>query len=478
MKPADLTPQQKAEYGNLSPAGLAWILSDGRWHCAKHLELLSNQLMHLAAGRIRRLAVFMPPRHGKSQLCSRYFPAWFLGRNPNLRIIQAGYGNSFAATWGRHTRNAIDQAKQLGIFGVGVDPAKSSADEWEIAGHDGGMYCVGIGGGVTGRGADLLTIDDPTKSREEADSVTYREKTWEWYTDDLYTRLHPGARILLVATRWHVDDLPGRILHADTDRGDWTVINLPAFAEDGDALGRSPGEPLWPQRFGAADLEDRRRTLGTYGFASLYQQRPSPREGGMFKRHWFQIVDAAPMQGERARGWDLAGTEGGGDWTVGVRGVRNGRYYIEDVRRDQLSPAGVRDLLQATAQQDGLDVKQSLPQDPGQAGKAQVQEFAKLLAGLRIHTSPESGPKHLRAEAFAAQCEAGNVALVRGPWNEAFIDEFTHYNPDVRDQVDDQIDATSRWFTAVTEDVEIEETRTVDLADIMPGYAPERLGIA
>lgn len=450
MKPSQLTPQQRIEYARLSPAGLAWVLSAGRWHCAPHLELLSNHLMHLAAGRIKRLAVFMPPRCGKSQLCSRYFPAWFLGTHPDLRVIQAGYGNSFAATWGRHTRNAIDEAYKSGIFGVRVDPAKSSADEWEIAGHDGGMFCVGMGAGVTGRGADLLTIDDPVKSREEADSLTYREKTWEWYTDDLYTRLHPGARVLLVATRWHHDDLPGRILAQDIGRDAWTVINLPALAEDGDPLGRAPGAALWPQRYDEAALEDAKATLGSYGFAALYQQRPSPREGGMFKRHWFEIVDEAPMQGDWARGWDLAGTDGGGDWTVGIKGVKNGRFYITDVCREQFGPAGVRRLVTTTAQQDGPQVRISLPQDPGQAGKEQSQEYARLLAGYAIHTSPENGPKHIRAEAFAAQCEAGNVALVRGPWNEAFIDEFTHYNPDVRDQVDDQIDATSRWFATLT----------------------------
>jgi len=407
--------------------------------------------MDLAARRIKRLAVFMPPRHGKSQLCSRYFPAWLLGQMPDERIIQAGYGNTFAATWGRHTRNAIDEAHKLGVFGVRVDPAKSSADEWEILGHDGGMYCVGMGGGVTGRGADLLTIDDPVKSREEADSLTYREKNWNWYTDDLYTRLHPGARVLLVATRWHHDDLPGRIIAHDQGREDWTIINLPALAEENDPLGRAPGEALWPQRYDIAALEDRRATLGSYGFAALYQQRPAPREGGMFKRHWFEIVDAAPAIGDKARGWDLAGTAEGGDYTVGVRGVKNGRFYIDDVRREQLGPAGVRDLIRVTAQQDGKQVRISIPQDPGQAGKAQTQELVKLLAGHIIHASPETGPKHLRAEAFAAQCEAGNVALVRGPWNETFIDEFCNFNPDVKDQQDDQIDATCRCFTALTD---------------------------
>lgn len=450
MLPKALTKQQRAEIAQQTPAGLAWVLSDGRWKCARHLAVLNDRLLDLAAGRIKRLAVFMPPRHGKSQLCSRYFPAWFLQKFPDQRVIQAGYGNSFAATWGRHTRNAIDTAHSLGISPVRVDPSKSSADEWEILGHDGGMYCVGIGGGVAGRGADLLTIDDPVKSRAEADSLTYREKTWEWYTDDLYTRLHPGARILLVATRWHHDDLPGRILARDEGREAWTVINFPAIAEEDDALGREPGEALWPQRYDLAALNDAQATLGSYGFAALYQQRPAPREGGLFKRQWFEIVEAAPSAGEKARGWDLAGTEGGGDWTVGVRGIKNGRYYIDDVRRDQLSPAGVRALVLATAQQDGRDVRISLPQDPGQAGKDQGLEYIKLLAGYVVRTSPETGPKHLRAEAFAAQCEAGNVALVRGPWNEAFIDEFCNFNPDVTDQVDDQVDATSRWFAELT----------------------------
>ena len=451
MNPKRLTRYQRIEIARQTPAGLAWVLSDGRWHCAPHHALLNLRLMDLAARRIKRLAVFMPPRHGKSQLCSRYFPAWLLGQMPDERIIQAGYGNTFAATWGRHTRNAIDEAHKLGVFGVRVDPAKSSADEWEILGHDGGMYCVGMGGGVTGRGADLLTIDDPVKSREEADSLTYREKNWNWYTDDLYTRLHPGARVLLVATRWHHDDLPGRIIAHDQGREDWTIINLPALAEENDPLGRAPGEALWPQRYDIAALEDRRATLGSYGFAALYQQRPAPREGGMFKRHWFEIVDAAPAIGDKARGWDLAGTAEGGDYTVGVRGVKNGRFYIDDVRREQLGPAGVRDLIRVTAQQDGKQVRISIPQDPGQAGKAQTQELVKLLAGHIIHASPETGPKHLRAEAFAAQCEAGNVALVRGPWNETFIDEFCNFNPDVKDQQDDQIDATCRCFTALTD---------------------------
>jgi predicted phage terminase large subunit-like protein len=449
MNPKQLTRAQRNEVARQTPAGLAWVLSEGRWVCARHLEVLNRKLLDLAAGRIRRLAVFMPPRHGKSQLCSRYFPAWFLGTYPDSRVIQCGYGSAFAATWGRHARNAIDNACDMGVFGAHVDPAKSSADEWEILGREGGMYAVGIGGGVTGRGADLLTIDDACKSRAEAESPTYRERTWDWYTDDAYTRLHPGGRVLLVATRWHHDDLPGRILQLDGGRNEWDVLCFPAIAEEADALERSPGEALWPERYPLTDLEDRRNTLGSYGFAALYQQRPAPREGGMFKRHWFRIVDAAPAEGDRARGWDLAGTSGGGDFTAGVRLLKNGAFYVEDVAHEQLGPAGVRTLVRNIAEQDGIEVRVSLPQDPGQAGKAQALEFTRLLSGFNVRVTPETGSKALRAEAFAAQCEAGNVSLVRGPWNANFIDEFCEFKPDVNDQRDDLVDATSRAFATL-----------------------------
>ena len=479
MKPNDLTEGQRIELARQTPAGLAWVMSGGKWHCAPHLEVLNRKLMDLAAGRITRLAVFMPPRHGKSQLCSRYFPAWFLGTFPDQRVIQAGYGSAFASTWGRHARNTINAANSMGIFNSSVDPSKSSANEWDILDREGGMYAVGVGGGITGRGADLLTLDDVVKSREEAESPTYREKTLDWYTDDAYTRLHPGGRILLVATRWHHQDLPGTIIERDKGRDKWEVLCFPAIAEEADILGREPGEALWPERYPLAALDDISAELGSYGFAALYQQRPAPREGGMFKREWFKIKDAVPAGGRIIRFWDLAGTAGGGDWTAGVKLVAypNGTFAVLDVRRDRLSPSGVRNLLLSTAQLDGYDCMVGMFQDPGQAGKDQMQEYSRILSGYPLFVMSTSGNPDLRAESFAAQCEAGNVILSRGPWNEAFIEELCAFTSKSTGGVDDQVDGISGGFAQLTREAD-EYSTYLSAEEIIPGFAPVRLGAA
>lgn len=423
-----------------------------RWALAKHLAAIDAALLRVASGETTRLMIFAPPRHGKSLLISQYLPAWWLGTRPDDRIILTGYGDTFAQQWGRRVRDTIREAYNQGVFRVTVRQDVSAAERWDIAGHAGGMIAAGVGGAIVGQGGHLIIVDDPVKSREQAESATYRDRLFDWWRSDLRTRFEPGASVVMMHQRWHVDDLAGRLL-AGQDSEDiepWTVLSFPAEAEEDDLLGRSPGDALWPERYDLQALHSLKAELGSYAYAAMYQQRPSPREGGMFKRHWFEIVDAAPAIGDRARGWDLAGTDGGGDWTVGVRGVKNGRFYIEDVAREQLGPAGVRQLVRSRAEQDGREVRISLPQDPGQAGKEQAQEYTRLLAGYSIRATPETGPKHIRAEAFAAQCEAGNVALVRGPWNAAYIEELCSFNPDAKSQVDDQVDATSRWFAALS----------------------------
>ena len=437
----------------MSPHGLAAVLNPGRWKTARHLTVLNEYLLLVAGGHIERLAVFMPPRHGKSTMVSHHFPAWWLMRFPDERVIEAGYGNQFAASWGRKSRQAIEYAFQAGISPVQVDPSKSAAEEWDILGHHGGLYAVGIGGGVTGRGADLLIIDDPVKSREVAESPTFRNKTWDWYRDDVYTRLHPGGKIVLVQTRWHHDDLAGRILMNDLYEQDWTILSMPALAEPEveDALGRQPGEALWPERYSAEVMENRQKILGIYSFNALYQQRPSAREGMLFKRDWFNVLEAVPADLNVVRAWDLAATENDGDWTVGVlMGAKDNVFYVLDVTAQRYGPAGVRRLLRATAEQDGKMVRIDLPQDPGQAGKDQVREFRGLLSGFSVRSSPESGSKTMRAEGVAAQAEVGNVKLLRGPWNERFLDEMANFNPDVKDQQDDVVDATSRAFAMLS----------------------------
>lgn len=264
-----------------TPALFAHYCSNGKWYPAEHLVLLSDKLMDVADGKIKHLLVTFPPRHGKSEICSKYYPAWYLGTYPDRRIIGCSYEADFAAQWGYKARNIFTEYGKP-LFNLDVSGDSSARDRWDIKGHLGGMNTAGVGGAITGKGAHLLLIDDPVKNAEQANSKVYRDKTYEWYTSTAYTRLEPGGSVVLIMTRWHSDDLAGRLLQEEPDK--WTVINLPAIAEDNDALGRNPGEALFPKRFDVPALMDIKRTLGSYWWNALYQQRPSALEGSIFKR--------------------------------------------------------------------------------------------------------------------------------------------------------------------------------------------------
>ena len=269
----------------LDPAGLARYATQGRWVLAPHLEVLNRKLVDLAAGRIRRLLVTMPPRHGKSELCSVYLPAWYLGNYPERRIILASYESDFAASWGRRVRDVLEQHGHL--FEVSLRADSAAAYRWDLDGYAGGMIAVGVGGAATGRGADLFIIDDPVKSPEEAQSQTMSRRIWDWYRGVARTRLEPGGAVLLIMTRWSEDDLAGRLL-ADPDGEAWEVLNLPAIAEDNDPIGRVPGEALWPERFPLSELQATRKAVGSYLWSVLYQGRPAPLDGNVFRRPWFR----------------------------------------------------------------------------------------------------------------------------------------------------------------------------------------------
>jgi predicted phage terminase large subunit-like protein len=232
----------------------------------------------------------MPPRHGKSLVASRKFPAWYLGKNPDKEIIMVSYSLELAR---EHSRAARDTLAELGppVFGVGLAPGVAAAGRWGVAEHGGGCVAAGVGGPITGRGADVLIIDDPLKNRAEAESPLIRRKTWEWYRSTARTRLAPGGSIVVVMTRWHTDDLVGRLLAADDQEVPWEVLSFPALAEADDPLGRRPGEALFPARYPAAVLARIRRDLGSYEWSALYQQAPSPPGGGLFKREFFQVFE-------------------------------------------------------------------------------------------------------------------------------------------------------------------------------------------
>ena len=213
----------------------------------------------------------MPPRHGKSELISRYLPAWFVGTFPDRKVILVTSEADFAADWGRQARAALEE--NAGLFGVAIDQESRAANRWNIKGREGGMRTAGVGGPITGKGADLLIVDDTIKNAEEAVSETYRDKNWDWWQTTAYTRLEPEGAAIVVHSRWHTDDLIGRILKESKEQ--WRVINLPALAEENDPLGRQPGEALWPERFPKAALENIRDNQALYWWSALYQQRPT-----------------------------------------------------------------------------------------------------------------------------------------------------------------------------------------------------------
>lgn len=248
---------------------------------AAHHELVLRELSAVANGSVKRLAIFMPPGSAKSTYASILFPAWFLGQHPERCVIAASHTQELADSFGRRVRNLV--AEYGPLLGYKLADDSQAAGRWGTT-NKSEYFAVGIGGSVTGRRADLALIDDPVRSAEDADSKLNRDRQWEWYNFDLMTRLKPNAAIVLIQTRWHEDDLAGRILAQEADQ--WRVIRLPMVAETNDALGRAEGEPLWPEYFTEDMRVQARRTPRVW--SALYQQRPSPEEGGFFKRAWLK----------------------------------------------------------------------------------------------------------------------------------------------------------------------------------------------
>ncbi len=430
--------------------------------CWPHLLHLQGLLQRVATGELRRLMIFTPPRHGKSELVTIRFPVYRLCADPGTRVILAAYNQALASRFSRRARRI---AHEQGLIGP-----RAPADDWETESL-GGVRAVGVGGGITGQGADLIVIDDPVKSREEANSGTYRERLWEWFTDDLYTRLEPRGALVLVQTRWHEDDLAGRIL-AGPDGPSWTICRLPAEAEtqrerdayaaligrslgEPEPLGRLPGEPLCPDRFDREALRRIRRVLGS-SYDALYQQWPVPRTAGFFRPEWLTITPlplAAPEPTRWIRYWDLAGTERGGDFTAGVLMGRTagGEFRVEDVVRGQWS-YGARDRrIVQVAREDrgrwGEAVGTWIEQEPGSGGREAAERLVRALAGFNAHSETVTGSKEVRAAPLASQAEIGSVRLTRGEWNPDFIDELCAF-PHGRH--DDQVDAAAGAFRRLT----------------------------
>ena len=432
---------------------------DFGWFNEELAAVLTQFVEDVVAGKQPRVMIFAPPRSGKSEQVSRRLPPFALGKYPDLEIISTSYSASLANRMSSDVQRIIDDEAYKEIFTDIALPSRKDTNYtrtkelFEIVGHKGAYRAAGVGGGITGMGADIGIIDDPVSNSAQANSKTYRDAVWEWYTTTFYTRLSPNSGILLCMTRWHEDDLAGRLIKAmeDGDGDNWIIIDYPAIAEK-DEKHRKKGEALHPARYPLARLLQIMKASGTRAWNALYQGRPTSVEGDVFKTEMLQVIDAIPAGViiKQVRAWDLAATKGGGDYTVGVLMGKgsDGRFYILDVVRGQYSSLEVEEVLKNTASRDGRKVYVHLPQDPAAAGKMVAQRMVALLAGFKAKAKRVTGDKVTRATPFAAQVEAGNVVMLRGAWNKAFKDELTDFP---QGKNDDQVDAASDSFNELTE---------------------------
>jgi len=446
-----------------------------------HHKLLASYLERFARGEIKRLILAAPPRTGKSELVSLRMPAYILGREPSAKIIAASHTDLFARSWSRKIQRLITTPNFRALFPeTRIQSLVAGSERWgqewkqterqfDLVGHGDNYLCLGRGGAAAGVGADYILVDDPYRSRKDASSARVQDDTWEWYNDDLRTRLDGDGGICIMATRWHERDLTGLLLaeEAEDETGEkWEVLILPAIA-DGDLHPLDPrkdGETLWPWRWGGrrddisqAELEQRarkvleeRRARNPYGFDSLYQQTPKPKKGEFFMPERIEIVDKPPAARQKTvRYWDKAGTEGGGKYTAGLKMslLKDKSYLIENLTRGQWSAFRREENLKAIAQTDGKAITIIIEQEPGSGGKESFEASAKNLAGWSVRKDPPTGDKAVRAEPFSAQVEARNVKMLRGDWNEAYVNELRAFRASPpHGAFTDQVDASSGAF--------------------------------
>ena len=291
-----------------------WVHKD----ICRRLEQFSHDV---ADKKSPRLMLFMPPRHGKSTLASIAFPAWHLGRYPDHEFISCSYSGSLAMGFSRKVRQLLREPSYKTAFKTRLDPDSQSAEAW-LTTSGGGFVAAGVGGGITGKGAHVLVIDDPVKNRDDAESQNNRDSNWDWYTSTAYTRLAPGGGVLVILTRWHDDDLAGRLIKAASENGEqWEVVNYPARAEVDEEF-RKAGEALHRERYDEEALARIERAVGPRDWSALYQQNPVADDGDYFSRSMIQYYDPDDIDMDRMKfycSWDLAiGKRDRNDYSVGM----------------------------------------------------------------------------------------------------------------------------------------------------------------
>jgi predicted phage terminase large subunit-like protein len=410
-----------------------------RFQQPRHIAYIIEALERLERGEIERLMIECPPRHGKSYLCSWLLPAWYIGRHPDQNIMHVSYGAALANDFGSRIRNTLSDPRFIRIFPHAELRPDSRAMNRFTTSAGGNYFGLGYGGPVTGRGANVLLIDDPIKSMAEAQSAAHRQTLRSYYESTLYTRLEPGARVVLISTRWHEDDLSGWLQRESEDP--WTVITLPAIAEPDDPLGRPEGHALWPERYPAAKLAKIRRQIGSIAWLSEYQQRPAAIEGGTFKRSWWGTYDTAP---EKLRdivfSLDTAFKVGRtNDYSVIlVIGVtREHNYFLLDMVRGRYELPDLIRKAEALAER-WPSVDRVLIEDKA-SGQSLIQVLRRS-AGNHFSVIPieVDSDKLSRAIAATPVVEAGRAFLPRNArWLSDFLDELSSFPSAPHDDITD-----------------------------------------
>ncbi len=410
---------------------------------APHHRLIARKLEQVERGEITRLMINMPPRHGKSMLASEFFPAWYLGRNPDHYVIAATYAQDLADDFGRKVRNQIVDTTFQAVFpGVSLKKDSTSSKRFHVekpldsfsTGQHGAYFAVGVGGPLTGRGAHLLLIDDPVKNREDADSETIREKIKGWYTSSAYTRLMPGGRIIIIQTRWHEDDLSGWLLEEHADEG-WDILTLPAINDQDQAL--------WPEQYPATALSRIRQMVGPRDWSALYQQRPAPEEGNFFLRDWFRTYETRPQHLKIYGASDFATKDSEGDFTVhGVFGIDpdDNVYVLDWWRKQTASDVWVETLIDLFEQWEPT----WWAMEQGQINMSIGPFLKKRMRERRIYAPlwpfSSTTDKQSRAQSIRARMAMGKVYFPRTEWAVTLQSELLSF-PTAKN--DDQVDAMS-----------------------------------
>lgn len=425
--------------------------------CARLMKFYVD-VMHK---RSPRLILTMPPRHGKSQIVSRHFPAWCFGLNPNINIIAASYATDLSRRMSRDVQKIMDSYLYSRVFPdtfLAKSPFANSrkkkirnADIFEVIRGNGGYRAAGIGTGITGMGCEILDIDDPLKDRKSAESPNVRDNIYDWYTSTAYTRLAPGGGVLLTLTRWHEDDLAGRLLEkmASNDGDTWEIINYPAIAEE-DEPHRKKGEPLHPARYDLEALAKIRRAVGSYEWEALYQQHPSCKKGGIFKKDWFKVYYTIPRVFDfMIQSWDFTfdDTDSSDNVAGTVWGVIGSDIYLLDCDCRQMDfvtqVKAMRRMTNKWPEATGKVVEAKAN------GPAIISSLGREIPGL-IPFMPQ-GSKKARAFAASPTFEAGNVWVPDksiATWVEDYIKELTRFPTAPHD---DRVDSTTQAIITINE---------------------------